>query len=211
MHIHIVGQNMQLYDDHMVLHTVYALWNWVKLQSSELGLNCLRNLVPEPELEWNCLSLILNRIAKTELTPDLNGPYHEVLKCHTKQLDHIDISWTKLLRDLTVCSLEWNFPCTLYLFLNVSVVPSASISSSDNTSSILLTLCSSSLRITFLKVIIKAISETDGERSITGGGNALLGRASLFCPFALACLQALWVMNRILWCNHHIHIYIFMK
>ena len=77
--------------------------------------------------------------------------------------------WTIQPQVLTVCSLELNFSRTLYLFLNVSVAPSASISSSDNTSSILLTLCSSSLRITFLKVIINMISFNDSKMLISEG------------------------------------------
>ena len=57
----------------MVQNAVYVLWNWVELASSELEweLNCLQDLVPDSELEWNCLYRNWNWIAKTELTPAL--------------------------------------------------------------------------------------------------------------------------------------------
>ena len=42
----------------------------MELPSSELELKCLRDLVPESELEWNCLYRNWNLIVKTEVTPD---------------------------------------------------------------------------------------------------------------------------------------------
>ena len=43
----------------------------VELPSSELELNCLRDFVPESELNWNWYYRNWNWIAKTELTPTL--------------------------------------------------------------------------------------------------------------------------------------------
>ena len=43
----------------------------LELPSSELELNCLKDFVPDSELNWNCYYRNWNLIAKTELTPAL--------------------------------------------------------------------------------------------------------------------------------------------
>ena len=63
----------QYNDDNMVQNAVYRITELtgigVELPSSELELNCLRDFVPESELNWNWY--YWNWIAKTELTPAL--------------------------------------------------------------------------------------------------------------------------------------------
>ena len=101
LHIYFAGQNLPIYDDHMVQNAVYVLWNWGEVPCSELECNCLKGygtaigIGVELPIKYH----IWNRNWKNRKL--FCQRFNFISRGHTHSVSHMWVSYTSILHTQT--------------------------------------------------------------------------------------------------------------